>query len=150
MVASICNTCEGPGGPEGPPGPAPRAHGMCENNQSNCVFPSRKMLLGIRKCFLVSENYVNKQKRCALKRWSFLVLNEIHTSFLCRVNSWNNDGEKTLKHQENNIIMLPAGHNHHHHNLRGGRKGRIWLISWTQSKFNKYDWHISQTCLKYV
>ena len=30
--------------------------------------------------------YVNK---CALKRWSFLVLSEMHTNFLCRVISWN-------------------------------------------------------------
>ena len=34
----------------------------------------------------VINEYVKKHKRCALKRRSICVLNEIHTSFICRVN----------------------------------------------------------------
>ena len=35
------------------------------------------------------------------------------------------------------IIWRAGDHNHHNKNLCGRRKGRIGLISWTRSKFNK-------------
>ena len=81
-----------------------------------------KMVLGIQKLFLVFKKWFLVFKTSSWYSKQFLVFNK---------SSW-------YSKEINIIIILPAGHNNNDDddNLRGVRKGRIWLISWTLSKFN--------------